>query len=591
VQERFFLDASNTRPNDPTPLNGHARALPPPGRAAPTGRKRKSARHRRKPAFVPLSPRAQQAQTWATRALLTLLAFACGPLVLWTAPGQRALPALGIGGILFMLLLRSPSGGVVLTLVFLSLLGGVRRWIIPTLGWMSTDPLLLVGPVLVMGQLLNLVMTRRIPHDTRLARTLLWLLALMFLQVFNPLQGGIGVGLAGMMFTIVPVLWYYYGRTQGSETVLRRLLIGAVGVALAAGLYGLHQTYFGLLPSEKQWVDLTKASNNALYIGDNAIRAFSFFTSAQEYVQFLSIGVVVLWAAFLRGARQALLPLPFLVIMIFLSSIRGAVVMTLLTCVVLWTIQGRTVAAWAPRLALAIVLATSGLFWSLHKVQENTYDYQTQLLVNHQVNGLLKPVAEMKTSTASTHAAMLGIGIMEGFRVPVGHGLGYTTIASSKFSATGKQGGTEWDVSDCFTALGFTGGLLYTTTVVLILAGAIRWWRAAQSLTALASVGVLIVNIGHWLHGGSYAATMLIWFVIGSMDRAQQTARRTQTQTAAASMPTPPTQPPVQDTTPKSERSAFVSQKGNAVWKRRPLRARWQVRQVRMVRPHKEVKP
>ena len=497
------------------------------------------------------------------RLLLGLLAFACGPLVLWSAPGQRALPALGIVGILFMLLQRSPGAGVTLTLVFLSLLGGVRRWIVPALGWTSTDPLLLVGPIIVMGHLLNLLLTRRLPCDTRLARTLLWLLALMFLQVFNPLQGGIGVGLAGILFTIVPVLWYYYGRTLGSETTLRRLLTGAVVVALVAALYGLHQTYFGLLPSEKQWVELNKANYNALYISESAIRAFSFFTSAQEYVQFLSVGVVVLWAAFLRGARYALLPIPLLAAMIFLSSIRGAVVITLLTCVVLWTIQGRTVAAWAPRLALAVALATGGLFWSLQKVQQNTYTEQTQALVDHQLSGLLKP-AEQKTSTASTHIGMLGSGIVEGFRVPVGHGLGYTTIASGKFSDTGKQGSTEWDVSDSFTALGFAGGLIYMTAIVLILIGAIRWWRSTQSLTALASVGVLVVNISHWLHGGSYATTMLVWFVIGGMDRFQQTARRMGTQTeagaSASSTPSPPSPNAAQ-----TAKDAVASQRVSAV--------------------------
>ena len=601
------MDASNTPPTGPTPLNGRMRGQPLAGRSSPltpersgsAARKRKPARRKRKQTFAPRSPRAEQAQTWALRALLTLFAFACGPLVLWTAPGQRALPALGITGILFMLLLRSPSVGVVLALVFLSLLGGIRRWIIPALGWTATDPLLLVGPVLVMGHLLDLVLTRRLPYDTRLARTLLWLLALMFLQVFNPLQGGIGVGLAGILFTIVPVLWYYYGRRLGSETVLYRLLMGAVCVALGAALYGLHQTYFGLLPSEKEWLELNKASNSALYVSDNAVRAFSFFTSLQEYVQMLSIGVVVLWAAFLRGARQALLPLPFLAVTIFLSSIRGAVVITLLTCVALWTIQGRTIAAWGPRLALALALAAGGLFWSLQKVQQNTYSDQTQALVDHQINGLLKP-ADQKASTASTHMNMLGTGILEGFRVPVGHGLGYTTIASSKFSATGKQGSTEVDVSDCFTALGFAGGLIYVTAMVLILGNAIRWWRVTQSLTSLASVGILIVSIGHWLHGGSYATTMLNWFLIGGMDRAQQMARRARAQTIAAASPLSPPQTPDPETEQKTEpntakkreqklaKSVVAGQEARGVRARRVVRTRWQSRRVRTPRPHKE---
>lgn len=500
----------------------------------------KIVRRKRRPLPKPPSLRAIQARTWGLRLLIIVFAFACGPLVLWSAPGQRALPALGIGCILFLLLRRSPSWGVGLTLVYLAVLGGVRRWLVPALGWTSTDPLLLVGPGLVAAWFLNLLLIRRMPTDTRLSRALLWLLAIMFAQIFNPIQGGIGVGLAGVLFTVVPLLWYYYGRAIGSEAAQKRLLSTVVVLALLGAAYGLYQTYFGLLPVEQEWVELNKANYNALFVSEKVIRAFSFFTSSQEYVQFISIGVVALWAAFLRGKRLALLPIPLLAWAIFLSSVRGAVVITLVACMVLWAVQARTIVAWGPRLALALVMAAGGLFWSLQQVQvggptKQATDDRTTALVSHQVKGLLNSGdTTHHESTAIQHVNMFAYGVAEGFRMPIGRGLGSTTLAASKFTENNRQSSTEWDLSDCFAALGFAGGLVYLSVMGFVLSGVVQLWRATRSLTALTTLGILIVHIGHWLHGGSYAATMVIWFLIGGMENSLLAMRRAQAKAAQA---------------------------------------------------------
>ena len=568
------MDASNT------PLPGNA-GRPVSRRAAPATtplpRTTKIVRRKRRRLPAPPTPRALQARAWGLRLLVVLFAFACGPLALWSAPGQRALPAIGIGCILYMLLLRSPSWGVVSTLLYLCLLGGVRRWIVPALGLISADPLLLVAPGLVVVYTLKMLLTRRIPADTRLARTLLWLLAIMFFQIFNPLQGGLNVGLAGALFTIVPILWYYFGRNLGREAVLRRLLMASVAVAFLAALYGLYQTYFGLPTVEMEWVKLNKTSYNALYINDTSIRAFSFFTSAQEYMQFVSIGVVILWAAFLRGARLALIPIPLLAAAIFLSGIRSAVVITLVACAIVWAVQGRTAVAWGPRLALALVLASGGLFWSLQQVQTDTYDKHTQALISHQVKGLLNPADSTNhASTAPLHAAMVLGGVVEGFKVPVGHGLGATTLAASKFNEESRNGSTEADISDSFAALGFAGGLVYLCVVFLVLSSATQWWRATRSLTALACLGILVVHIGHWLHGGSYAATMVVWFIIGGMERSLLATRAAQSKEEAAR---------AQDgsaTETSAETDATPEQR--AAPQDTP-RARWQARQKLLLKP------
>jgi hypothetical protein len=474
-------------------------------------------RKRRYP--MPLTEREESMRTWLFRLLILLAAFACGPLVFWTPAGMRALPALAFTGFLYMMLIRSTRQGMILTIIYLSFVGGVRRWLIPILGWADQDPLLLVGSMLTLLYFFNLALTRRVHRDTTLSRLLLWLLLVMFLEIFNPLQGGIGVGLGGIIFVIVPVLWYYFGRSFADESVLNVVLMTAVGISIVGALYGLYQTWFGFLPSEMAWIKMSATSYGALYISNTVFHAFAFFSSAQEYGQMLCLGIVILWAAALRGFRIALAPIPLLAWAVFLESTRSSVVMTLAVCVVLWAVQGRTWAFWAPRLAVAAVLAVFGLSSGLNKAQESKFDDRTQALIDHQVNGLLKPM-DTKTSTASSHLGMIGIGIRNGFTTPVGQGLGSTSIAGNKLG--GETRSTEFDISDSFTGLGFAGGLLYVAVVITSLSIAVRYWRITRSLTALALLGVLLINLGQWDHGGLYALSMITWVCIGGLDRAMR---------------------------------------------------------------------
>jgi hypothetical protein len=466
-----------------------------------------------------MPPTQQQAttRTWLARIVVLVLAFVVGPLVFWTPAGMRAVPAVAITSVLFMLLLRSTRQGMMYTLIYMSLVGGIRRWLIPALGWADQDPLLLVGSALTLLYFFNLMLTRRLHRDTTLARLLLWLLLVMFFQIFNPLQGSIGVGLGGIIFVIVPILWYYYGRDYADERVLNTLLLTMVGVSLVGTAYGLYQTWFGFLPSELMWIKLNPLYS-VLQVKDT-LRAFAFFTSAQEYAQVLSLGIVILWAGALRGIRFALLPIPILGWALFLESSRGSVVITLAACVVMWAVQGRTWAFWAPRLVLAGLLAVVGLTSGLNKAQDTKFDDKTQSLVDHQVNGLLKPM-DAKTSTASTHAGMVGVGLLSGFTTPVGQGLGSTTVAGNKMG--GEMRSSEVDVSDNFIGLGFAGGLLYLAVMITVLIMAVRYWMSTRTLTALAVLGCLLVTIGQWDHGSLYVVSTFIWICIGGLERAMR---------------------------------------------------------------------
>lgn len=454
-------------------------------------------------------------------------------LLFKTADGQRILLTVTTLGCLLMLITYSPKVGIPALLVFLAFLGGVRRWLIPVFGWPQNDPLLLVAPLLAILFFLNLLPTRRLPTVKGLPRLLNILLVFMAAEIINPLQGGLAVGIAGALFYIVPVIWFYLGRMKGTSAILKRLFMVTAGVSILAAVYGLYQTWFGYLPSEEQWVHLTHME--ALHVGGGS-RAFAFFTFPAEYDWFLCLGIVLLWAAFLRGRYIALAPIPLLGLAVFFESGRGPVVSTLATCVALWAIQGRNIRVWLPRGALALALAVTGLVLSLQQAQQMQFSSQTQELVNHQTSGLLDPT-NAKTSTVGVHSGMILNGFAEGFRTPIGRGLGATTIAAQKFGAG--EGSTEMDISNMFVSLGFMGGLLYLGIVGLVLVTAVHYWHQARSGVALAIVGILFLNFGQWLNGGQYSIAFLIWFCIGALDRMQrtQTLERTDSQEAAIRIP------------------------------------------------------
>lgn len=434
-----------------------------------------------------------------------------------TQDGQRVLLVIAVFGGLSMLLTFSPSVGVPALLIYLAFLGGVRRWLIPVLGWPQADPLLLVAPLLAILFFLNLLPTRRLPTEKGLPRLLNFLLVIMAVQIVNPLQGGLAVGIAGALFYIVPVMWFYLGYFKGSSALLRRLFLVAGGISILAAIYGLYQTWFGYLPSEEQWVQLTHMQ--ALHVGDGN-RAFAFFTFPAEYDWFLCLGIIIFWAAFLRGKYAALLPIPLLGLAVFFESGRGPIVSTLAACVALWAIQGRSLKVWLPRGALALALAVTGLVFSLQQAQQIDFSPQAQELVNHQTSGLLDPT-NAKTSTAGVHTGMILNGFAEGFKTPIGKGLGATTIAAQKFGAG--EGSTELDLSNMFVSLGLVGGFLYLAIVGLIFIKAIRYWHQTRTGIALVIVGILFLNFGQWLNGGQYSIAFLIWFCIGTLDRMDKT--------------------------------------------------------------------
>jgi hypothetical protein len=452
----------------------------------------------------------------------TLKVFGFGLLVLVLAIGLQS--ALGFrliaSGSIFLLLAvlikKFPSVGMIATFSFLVIMGGIRRWLIPDFGWLSYDPLILIAPAITLLFFLMLVVSRKLPGDTKLSRCLKLLLFIMAIQVVNPLQGGFMVGFGGILYYVIPVLWFYFGRSYGSEANGLKLLTVALFVYTATGIYGLKQVFFGLSASEQSWVEAS--GYVALNMSDGAIRVFSTFASTQEYAATLACAISICCAYLFQRKTQFVFPLLILVPALLYTGTRGPVATVLLAVCLQWALLGRQRSVWLPRLGLALFLGVGGLVWSLSRVDTGSLTTQQSAILSHQQEGLLNPAE----STGPAHIITVFEGIFSGIKQPWGLGLGATTMAASKLG-TGGVASSEFDVSNLFISLGIVGGFIYAYMVFITFKNLIALWNKTRHITYLITLGILVVAIGQWLNGGLYSLCLLIWFLIGIMDRVAAT--------------------------------------------------------------------
>jgi hypothetical protein len=404
---------------------------------------------------------------------------------------------------------------IIYTLIYVCVQGDVRRLAMLSGGGVSNDPLLLVGPAMVLLLVLKGKLDGQLAINTLLSKLIVALLVIMALQVLNPLQGGITVGLAGVMLYAVPLGWYWIGKSMSTPKMMSLIVFNVlVPLAALASLMGLYQTFVGFLPYQAHWiaVKINEQGYLSLMVGSQ-IRAFGFSCSMAEYDWLMSMASMALIATLLsfRLKRTTLLLLPLL-LAIFLASGRGPVVMLIGSTAVMSGAMGRTPMARIFRFAIVPVILIPLLLSGLIHLRGVELSDRMQSLVQHQDEGFTR----MQDSTAQGHAELVWSGITQSLRNPFGHGLGSTSVHANG------QGlySTEMDVSDMFLNLGL-GGFVYVAVVIFGLRRAFIHFRTARTLTALAALGILVVTLGNWLTGMMYCIPPFVFFLIGSIDQRQ----------------------------------------------------------------------
>jgi len=472
---------------------------------------------------------------WRLAGAVAACAVALPAMVLLAIEGQVRIPlAAAVAFPLLALAAINIRLAIVAALVFLILLGDLRRALIPIAGWSGMDPLLLVGPafaVIICGAAMG---NGELKLDTPLAKWAAVLTGWMALQIFNPLQGGLPVGVAGVIFLMAPLFWFWVGRAYGTTELMRRVMFGVVlPLGLAATAFGFYQRFVGYLPYQMNWFWI--AGYGGLGSPELGLAPISFFASGTEHGAFVVTTGIILWAVFLRGNRAAILLIPPILVGVILTGSRGPVVKVLAMMAVMWAVLGENRAAWVPRFALATVLLGAGLVWSLGAATTVTTDAQVLNNLNRQSRFFAPPedADESDHNPLMVHGSLLAYGYQELLHRPLGSGLGATSAAATKFG--GSSWSTETDLGDVMIATGIPGAIAYHAMIFFIALTSIRYWRRTRSTLALTIIGLLGAHFLLWLGGGLYAVSAIVWFTIGVLDRLHRDLPP-----AVGAMPPPP---------------------------------------------------
>jgi hypothetical protein len=422
---------------------------------------------------------------------------------------------------LLLLAVYNKESAVLWTLAYLILLGDIRRIVTEIAAPSTFDPLLLIAPAVTTVLVVPLLFGVKLREP--LSKVVLGLLVVMGLEVLNPKQGSLSIGLSGAFFYIIPVMWFWIGRSLGSvalvETIIYRVVLP---LSICAAVLGLCQNFIGFLPYQQMWIAQVGKAYTSLYVG-SSVRAFGFSVSAAEYGTLLEYSIALAVAAYFASRRLWMAAVPILAAALLLSGGRGLTIKLVVVLCVLGIVRkgsrlnpakliGMAVLG---GLALVSVSLIAGYFARSADGGQRSGSAALDGLA-HQLGGLAHPF-DKKYSSAGLHSSMASTGFLEGFTSPLGHGLGSSTFAAKKLGTDSEGGSSELDFSDMFISLGLAGGLLYLGVVGFGMRAAFSYFRETKRSVGLPVLAILIATLGGWLIQGQYSTCSLIFFILGSV--------------------------------------------------------------------------
>jgi len=454
-------------------------------------------------------------------------------IVAWAVnTGGEAIRWLLLGGVTWALaipMLLSLEAGLLGMMLFEPLRGLLRRAQYLLVPYTQSDPIHIVTPVItIMGFALLLQRrTLRVFVETPLAKLVSLLGLIYFLQIFNPLQGGVSVGLTGGLFILIPVAWFYFGQAIKPEFMPQALRLMAV-IGVIVSLYGIYHLAYGFPSFEQYWLDNTDAYQS-ISLG-HFQRALATFSSAEEWGRYLEVGAL---AAFGFGAGAAnyrkragwFLCGAALIGMLLLTGQRTALFGLVLGLVVLFAIGARSGRSAAARVLL--ILAPVLLIALLAKAPDNDDmlshgdDEKFQAVLSHSTRGALRPTDEGSLQERFSIWSQLATETIP--HNPLGMGLGATSMAVKRF-----ENGEElppidsYFISSVITA-GLPAALLFMWILLRAMFVSFRACRRADAGSADQKIwrvvaGIMPALILNSLFGNTftlYSVAPIAWLLVG----------------------------------------------------------------------------
>lgn len=365
----------------------------------------------------------------------------------------------------------SPRRGIYILTIFLPFMYFIRRSVLTFEDFSRRDPILLFPAVVTAAMFIGVIVfngssifyyIRRSP----LLKACSLLLGIFAVQMLNPLQGNLLIGLAGGMFFIPPVLWFFLGLGIDKETI-NRLLRMVMVIGTLTAIYGIYQHFFGLSDVEMYEI---KAKGFYKAMGANSnVRVMSTFASLVDFSRYLTISGFLAFAWFWRQKR-AVFMLGVVALHLFallFTASRTSYLVIFFSSAMLIVVTGTNARAIVLR-GLAVLMVVVVLYGVLYQYDPRVM-YNQQFSANpfivHTMSGITHPTEEgsfLGRMSQWTHIVTTTLT-----RNMVGHGLGTTaTSVSGKF-----EGGEFLEVDSYFFELFWGSGL--AAPIVLIVIGSL----------------------------------------------------------------------------------------------------------------------
>ncbi len=466
----------------------------------------------------------------------------CAFTVLAIIGGGQILRSWILGALLFLIALPlalSLEAGLLAMILFEPFRGFIRRAEYLIVDYSQFDPIHVLTPIVAL-MALGLMLQRyrlNIVRATPLASSVSILAAIFFVQIFNPLQGGLMIGLSGALLVLVPVCWFYFGQAINPRFI--SIAFQAIVVlGIVSSLYGIYQLIYGYPQFEQYWLE-----NVEFYasIGVGHVkRPLATFTSAEEWGRYIAMGALIAFG-FGAGAARLLNRAGWFVCAAMLSTVllftgqRTAIFGLLLgiACLVLLGARGmRGVAVRLTMLLIPLVLVmiiakppAEDDMWS----REETDKVGT--LLSHTQRGTLQPTGEESLYVRFEVWKDLVTNVIP-YR-PLGSGTGAGSLGALKFSDNVEETAIDNFVLVLAVAGGIPAALLFLWILGRATLFAFRQTRRAapNSSTAVtariiaALMPVFVLNNIFGLTFSLYAVAPIGWLIIGWISAEEGRAR------------------------------------------------------------------
>ena len=437
--------------------------------------------------------------------------------------------ALGSAALALVLpLLISLEAGLTAIMLFEPFRGILRRMQYLIVPYSDVEPIHLLTPFAAFMALLILLNREKLSvlFQTPLAKGVTALAAICFLQIFNPLQGGLFVGLSGALFFLVPMVWFYFGQHSTPEFFPRMMRLIVV-VGIVTSLWGVYQTVFGYPEFELYWIHNTDHMESiAVY---NVTRALATFSNSEEWGRYTEIGCLIAMGLGLSRTEGKFRFGWFicggvLFVMLALTGQRSSIFGLFLGLALLFLTGARTLGSGFLRVVLLGVLLAGFLGLSSRIAGDDTYEPDTSNAVNtmlsHTTKGTLDPTNEY--SLGARFETWHEIVTERLPSNPLGVGIGDSTLAGARGDENERRP-TDNHFLTIAVSAGIPALLLFIWIFWRAFRVTIKIWRNSerdsanfsQMRIAIALLGAFVLGNFFGTSFGIYSIAPIGWLLFG----------------------------------------------------------------------------